>query len=66
MSDYRDDHNAQTEEELGHLEDPRDVESEQPRVRADPRELPKPLYRIKASHSNETFYAYFPKTEADA
>ncbi len=62
MSDYRDDHNAQTEEELGHLEDSHESERERPRSRAtDPRDLPKPLYRIKASHSNETFYAYFPK-----
>jgi cell fate regulator YaaT (PSP1 superfamily) len=64
MSDYRDDHSAQTEEELGHLEDARDHEPERPRGRAaDPRELPRPLYRIKATHSNETFYAYFPKIE---
>jgi cell fate regulator YaaT (PSP1 superfamily) len=62
MSDYRDDHNTQTEEELGHLEDSRDEEKDRPRVRAaDPRELPRPLYRIKAEHSHETFYAYFPK-----
>ena len=68
MSDFGDDHNIQTEEELGHLEDPRDHEVERHHVRADPRELPRPLYRIKASHSNETFYAYFPQpdTEDDA
>jgi cell fate regulator YaaT (PSP1 superfamily) len=62
MGDYRDDTNMQTEEELGRLEDARDREGERPRSRAaDPRELPRPLYRIKATHSNETFYAYFPK-----
>jgi cell fate regulator YaaT (PSP1 superfamily) len=64
MSDYRDDHNIQTEEELGHLEDPREAEPERRRGRAaDPRELPNPLYRIKAPHSNETFYAYFPQPD---
>jgi hypothetical protein len=62
MGDYRDDHSAQTEEELGHLEDAHEAERERPRGRAaDPRELPRPLYRIKATHSNETFYAYFPQ-----
>jgi cell fate regulator YaaT (PSP1 superfamily) len=62
MSDYRDDHSIQTEEELGHLEDSRDHEAEHPRAKpTDPRELPRPLYRIKAPHSNETFYAYFPQ-----
>jgi len=62
MSEYIDDHTIQTEEELGHLEDAHDSENERPRGRtADPRELPRPLYRIKASHSNETFFAYFPK-----
>jgi cell fate regulator YaaT (PSP1 superfamily) len=66
MSDYSDDHNVQTEEDLGHLEDPRDTESENYRAKADPRDLPRPLYRIKASHSNETFYAYFPQSEAAA
>jgi cell fate regulator YaaT (PSP1 superfamily) len=68
MSDFHDDHSAQTEEELGHLEDSRDREPERHRSRtADPRELPRPLYRIKATHSNETFYAYFPKAaEAEA
>jgi cell fate regulator YaaT (PSP1 superfamily) len=62
MSDYRDDANMQGEEDLGRLEDGRDREAERPRAKAaDPRELPRPLYRIKATHSNETFYAYFPK-----
>jgi cell fate regulator YaaT (PSP1 superfamily) len=62
MTDYRDDHSIQTEEELGSLEDPRDREEEPPRAKAaDPRDLPRPLYRIKASHSNETFYAFFPQ-----
>jgi cell fate regulator YaaT (PSP1 superfamily) len=66
MGDYHDDHNAQSEEELGRLEDSdqevaREAERERPRGRfTDPRELPRPLYRIKAPHSNETFYAYFP------
>jgi cell fate regulator YaaT (PSP1 superfamily) len=70
MGDYRDEHNAQSEEELGHLEDSdrdvgREAERDRPRGRfADPRELPRPLYRIKASHSNETFYAYFPPATA--
>jgi cell fate regulator YaaT (PSP1 superfamily) len=62
MSEYRDDHSVQGEEELGHLEDPHDHEPERHHGRAaDPRELPRPLYRIKASHSNETYYAYFPR-----
>lgn len=62
MSDYRDDHSMQSEEELGRLEDTRDREDELPRPKAaDPRDLPRPLYRIKAPHSNETFYAYFPQ-----
>jgi cell fate regulator YaaT (PSP1 superfamily) len=62
MGDYRDDANSQAEEDLGHLEDSSDREGERPRSRAaDPRDLPRPLYRIKATHSNETFYAYFPK-----
>jgi cell fate regulator YaaT (PSP1 superfamily) len=61
MGDYRDQHSQQSEEELGHLEDSRDHEAERPRSKTDPRELPRPLYRIKATHSNETFYAYFPK-----
>jgi cell fate regulator YaaT (PSP1 superfamily) len=66
MNDYLDEH-TQTEEELGHLEDAHEVERDRPRPRAaDPRELPRPLYRIKASHSNETFYAYFPKVPAAA
>jgi len=65
MGDYRDDANMQTDEELGSLEDSRDREGERPRTKAaDPRELPRPLYRIKATHSNETFYAYFPKAKA--
>lgn len=62
MTDYRDDHSIQTEEELGSLEDSRDREEQRPRAKAaDPRDLPRPLYRIKASHSNETFYAFFPQ-----
>jgi cell fate regulator YaaT (PSP1 superfamily) len=67
MGDYRDDHNGQSEEDLGRLEDSHDGERERPSGKAtDPRELPRPLYRIKATHSNETFYAYFPKPRADA
>jgi cell fate regulator YaaT (PSP1 superfamily) len=72
MGDYRDDNNAQSEEDLGRLEDSdqetsREAERERPRGRfADPRELPRPLYRIKAPHSNETFYAYFPPGAAAA
>ena len=63
MSDYRDDNSIQTEEELGRLEDSREREDERPRGRAaDPRDLPRPLFRIKALHSNETFYAYFPQS----
>jgi cell fate regulator YaaT (PSP1 superfamily) len=66
MADYRDENNSQSEEELGRLEDSRDHEDERPRSKAaDPRELPRPLYRIKATHSNETFYAYFPKSKAE-
>jgi cell fate regulator YaaT (PSP1 superfamily) len=67
MSDRRDDANIQGDEDLGRLEDARDREPERPRSRAaDPRELPRPLYRIKATHSNETFYAYFPKGKSAA
>jgi len=72
MGDYSDDHNAQSEEDLGRLEDSdqeasREAERENPRGRfTDPRELPRPLYRIKAPHSNETFYAYFPPVVAAA
>ncbi len=66
MSDYRDDNSIQTEEELGRLEDSREREDERPRGRAaDPRDLPRPLFRIKALHSNETFYAYFPQSPKD-
>jgi cell fate regulator YaaT (PSP1 superfamily) len=65
MSEYREDASMQGDEELGGLEDSRDREPERPRGRAtDPRELPRPLYRIKATHSNETFYAYFPESKA--
>jgi cell fate regulator YaaT (PSP1 superfamily) len=72
MGDYRDNHRSHSdedsgaEEDLGHLEDGhedgRESERERPRGRVtDPRELPRPLYRLKATHSNETFYAYFPQ-----
>jgi cell fate regulator YaaT (PSP1 superfamily) len=66
MDDYRDDANMQNDEDLGRLEDAKDKEGdERPRSKAtDPRELPRPLYRIKATHSNETFYAYFPKAKS--
>jgi cell fate regulator YaaT (PSP1 superfamily) len=78
MGEYHDNHRRRSEgdsggeEDLGHLEDghdeiERDRERERPRGKAaDPRELPKPLYRIKATHSNETFYAYFPKDRVAA
>jgi cell fate regulator YaaT (PSP1 superfamily) len=67
MSDFRDEHTNQAEEELGHLEDPKEAEPDKRRSKAaDPRELPRPLYRIKASHSNETFYAYFPPPKAQS
>jgi cell fate regulator YaaT (PSP1 superfamily) len=46
-------------EELRHLEDEREQAQERPRGRAPTLELPSTLYRIKASHSNETFFAYF-------
>jgi len=60
MGDYRDDHSAQSEEDLRHLEDEQPRESERPRSRPqDARALPGPIYRIRATHSNETFYAYF-------
>jgi cell fate regulator YaaT (PSP1 superfamily) len=66
MADYRDENNSQSEEDLGRLEDSRDHEDERPRSKAaDPRDLPRPLYRIKSTHSNETFYAYFPKSKAE-
>jgi len=66
MGDYSDENSTQSEEDLGRLEDSRDHEDERPRSKAaDPRELPRPLYRIKSTHSNETFYAYFPKTQAE-
>jgi len=66
MSDYRDNHDGRSEEELRHLEDEREQdrdEAERPRARSavDPKELPSPLYRIRAIHSNETFFAYFPE-----
>jgi cell fate regulator YaaT (PSP1 superfamily) len=67
MGDYSDDNNTQGDEELRRLEDSRDREGERPRAKAaDPRELPRPLYRIKATHSNETFFAYLPKAKAQA
>jgi cell fate regulator YaaT (PSP1 superfamily) len=63
MSDYRDDDTAQSEEDLGRLDDANERGNARPRSKAaDPRELPRPLYRIKATHSNETFYAYSPKS----
>jgi len=63
MSEYGGENTAQGEEDLGHLEDSSDRVEERPRSKAaDPRDLPRPLYRIKAPHSNETFYAYFPKS----
>jgi len=61
MSDYRDDSTNQGEEDLGRLEDAKEREPERNRPKADLRDLPRPLYRIKATHSNETFYAFFPK-----
>lgn len=63
MSDYRDDHTNRNEEDLRHLEDEHEQggDPQRPRAVADPGSLPKPLYRIKASHSNETFFAFFPE-----
>ena len=65
MSDFRDTHGSHSEEELRHLEDEHEHarEAERPRQRGafDPKELPSPLYRIRATHSNETFFAYFPE-----
>jgi cell fate regulator YaaT (PSP1 superfamily) len=64
MSDYRDTRQGHAEEELRHLEDePSRLDEERGRSRAlsDPKDLPRPLYRIRATHSNETFFAYFPE-----
>ncbi len=60
MGDYRDDHTNQSDEELRRLEDeePRDEEPRRPRAREE-REMRGPIYRLKAPHSNETFYARF-------
>jgi len=69
MTDFRDSRPSRAEEELGRLEDePARFEEGRGRGRAasDPKELPKPLYRIKASHSNETFFAFFPTAEMEA
>jgi cell fate regulator YaaT (PSP1 superfamily) len=66
MADFTDD--GESEEDLRSLEDDKVVEGpgaeEESRPREQPRErgnrnLPSPLYRIKASHSNETYFAYF-------
>lgn len=66
MADYRDDHMTQSEEELRHLEDEHGGDAEPVRraSAAGARDLPRPLYRIKALHSNETFFAYFPEPPA--
>jgi cell fate regulator YaaT (PSP1 superfamily) len=69
MSDYRDNHDSRSDEELRRLEDEREQgrdEAERPRARSavDPKELPSPLYRIRAIHSNETFFAFFPENLA--
>ena len=69
MTDFRDSRPRRAEGQLGHREDePARFEEGRGRGRAasDPKELPKPLYRIKASHSNETFFAYFPTAEMEA
>jgi cell fate regulator YaaT (PSP1 superfamily) len=57
MAEYMD----EGEEDLRHLEDESPREAETPTVST--RELPDPLYRIRASHSNETYYAYWPGVE---
>jgi len=73
MADFTDD--GESEEDLRNLEDERIVEgsseeegaraSQAPRERGN-RALPSPLYRIKASHSNETYFAYFESGEAQS
>jgi cell fate regulator YaaT (PSP1 superfamily) len=70
MSDFRDDHMSQSEEDLRRLEDEHALERGPARRSQDTRDLPKPLYRVKAMHSNETFFAFFsgafvPAAEAD-
>ena len=56
MAEYMDD--GASEEDLSHLED--EGREEGPKKAAvSTRELPEPLYRIRASHSNETYYAYW-------
>ncbi len=59
MSDFHDDHIGQPEEDLRHLEDEREVDRGPSRRGQSVADLPKPLYRLKAMHSNETFFAYF-------
>ncbi|HUW41428.1 MAG TPA: regulatory iron-sulfur-containing complex subunit RicT [Rectinemataceae bacterium] len=51
---------SQSEEDLRHLEDEREVDRGHSRRPQSVADLPKPLYRLKAMHSNETFFAYFP------
>ena len=59
MSDFRDEHMIQSDEELRGLEDEHPAERGPSRRSQDGLDLPKPLYRVKAMHSNETFFAFF-------
>ncbi len=49
----------QSDEELRRLEDEHPAERGPSRRSQDGLDLPKPLYRVKAMHSNETFFAFF-------
>jgi len=67
MPESKDTRPGRAEDELARLEEPERLDegpraSQRPRSRplADPKDLPKPLYRIRATHSNETFFAFFP------
>jgi cell fate regulator YaaT (PSP1 superfamily) len=56
MAEYMDE--GASEEDLSHLEDEGGEEGSG-KAAVSTRELPEPLYRIRASHSNETYYAYW-------
>lgn len=75
MADYSDEH--MNEEELAGLEDEGEAGNGEDHGRGrehrgdrgktqGPENLPSPLYRIRASHSNETYFAYWPGQELEA
>ncbi len=67
MSIYRDDRNHQAEDDLRHLEDESPSgRNEGRRARSPGPDLPSPLYRLRALHSNETSHAWMEARKVDA